>query len=141
MPESDTQRRELVEPFRLLLALVSVIYSVAALYAFDRYGSPALKAIPDRTWALVYLAWLLIAGSVTAWGTIRRYPKMEGAGLLALAFIWGSFSALGWLNSGDRAAAFSSFLAAFAVAALWAWAQNLIYDWWRAHRGTRGAAQ
>lgn len=140
MTEPDSRRRELVEPFRLLLALVSVLYSVAALSDFDRYGSPALKAIPDRTWALVYLAWLLVAGSVTVWGAVRRYPRMEGSGLLALAFIWGSFSALGWINSGPRAAAFSSFLAAFALAALWAWAQNLIYDWWRARRAERGVA-
>lgn len=132
-------RRPMVEPFRLLLAAVCVLYAVLALSDFDRYGSPAIKALDHRSQAIAFLVGLLVSGGWTVVGTVCRWPRWEAAGLLALSGVWGCFAWLGALNSGSRSAAFSSFLIAFSLAALWVVVQVFVFPWWRARRARRGA--
>ena len=138
--EEPRPPRPLIEPFRLLLAGVCAIYSVAALLNFEKLGSPAIKALDDRTQAVVFLVGLTISGVFSVQGTLRRRPVQEGIGMFALSGFWLSFAILGWWNSGGRAAAFSSFLMAFAIGGFWVFAQHLLYDRWRSRRARRARA-
>lgn len=123
-PQPPQQGARIV-PERLALAAICVLYSSAALIAFDAIGSPAIKALDNRWLATTFLALLIIAGSVSIAGTLRRWPRLEAVGQFALAGDWACFATLGLLHSGARSTAFSSFLYTFAAVALVVWWQQL----------------
>jgi hypothetical protein len=133
--------RPLVEPYRLLLALVCVLYAGVALSNFDKFGSPAIKALDNRAEAVGFLIGLMVAGSISLAGTLRRWPVLEAAGQVALSGVWGCFALLGALHSGSNATAFASFLAAFAIAAAWVALQVLVYPQWRKCHAARTAVR
>jgi hypothetical protein len=114
-----------IVPERLALAAVCVLYASFALVAFDAVGSPSIKALNSRWLSATFLILLILAGSVSVAGTIRRWPRLEAIGQFALAGNWACFATLGLLHSGARAVAFSSFLYTFAAVALVVWWQQL----------------
>lgn len=117
--------RDRIVPERLALAAVCVLYSAFALVSYDSIASPAIKSFENRWLATIFLALLFIAGSVSLAGTLRRWPRLEAIGQFSLAGNWACFATLGWLNSGSRAFAFSSFLYTFAAIGLVVWWQQL----------------
>jgi hypothetical protein len=139
MPDTETppEARAPIVPERFALAAVCVLYSAFALVAFDAIGSPSIKAIGHPWLAMTYLALLMVGGSVSLIGTLRRWPRLEAIGQFALAGDWLCFATLGLLNAGGRAAAFSSFLYTFAIVSLIVWWQQLggpVWHSWRARR-------
>lgn len=117
--------RDRIVPERVALAAVCVLYSSFALVAFDAIGSPALKSFENRWLATIFLALLLVTGSVSLAGSLRRWPRLEAIGQFAMSGVWFCFATLGWMNSGGRAVAFSSFLYTFAVCGIVVWWQQL----------------
>lgn len=137
--ELEPVARAPIVPERCALAAICVLYAAFALVAFDAIGSPAIKALDNRLLATAYLVLLLIGGSVSLAGTLRRWPRLEAIGQFALAGDWFCFATLGLINSGGRATAFSSFLYTFAVVATVVWWQQLGGPVWRSWRARRKA--
>lgn len=129
------------DPFKILIIAACVGYSAFALPLYERFGSPSLKAFPVPL-AMAFLAFLLVLGLVTMAGIAKLNSRLEGHGMFGLSGIWTCFAVMGINTSGARAAAFSSFLFAFAGAAAWVWWQKIGRPWWarrRRRREERGA--
>jgi hypothetical protein len=121
------------DAFKILIVGACVAYSALAIPFYEQLGSPSLKAFPTPV-AMLFLVCLLLFAFIAMVGIARWDDRMEGHGMLALSGIWTCFAVMGVSTSGGRAAAFSSFLVAFAIAAAWTWWQRIGRPWWRRRR-------
>lgn len=134
------------DAFKILIVAACVAYSALTIPLYERFGSPSLKAFPTPV-AMAFLVSLFVLGMVSMAGIARQNGQLEGIGMFGLSGIWMCFAVMGISTSGARAAAFSSFLFAFAGAAAWTWWQKMGRSWWarrqaqrRRRREERGAA-
>lgn len=124
------------DPFKILIIAACVAYSALAIPFYERYGSPSLKALGTPA-AMVFLVVLFVLGAVTMSGIARSNGFLEGLGMFGLSGVWLGFGVMGISTSGPKAAAFSSFLFAFAGAAAWVWWQRIGRPWWARRRRRR----